>query len=155
MEEYTQEQHGKDSKIYDPYPFIRKIIKTNFILSCAVLTWGFTLATLNYKACRSEKIVDETHLQEIIIEESKALDMKNKDITGRFTEAPFGHGQAIKLDYNKYEIILDKKGRNRGVLKHELYHILKGHAEEKDNLLIYLFIEEPQAALYGAYGIKL
>ncbi|MFH1637098.1 MAG: hypothetical protein ABIB71_01600 [Candidatus Woesearchaeota archaeon] len=42
----------------------------------------------------------------------------------------------------------------RQTLKHELYHICDGHTENH-SLLKYLLLDEPQAEIYAATGLKL
>jgi len=57
-----------------------------------------------------------------------------------------------KIGEREYEIVLSNA--NESVLKHELYHIADGHTDSRYRLLLYLFWQEPQAAIYQITGLK-
>ncbi len=44
---------------------------------------------------------------------------------------------------------------NKTKVRHELYHIYKGHCNKEFRIIPYLFKEEAQAILYYITGIKL
>ena len=81
---------------------------------------------------------------------------KNKLAITETVKSYFGDGHAKKLEDGTYVIYAD----TLAVVRHELYHIKKGHVELHPKLhginqiLFYLFVEEPQAIAYE-FGIKL
>jgi len=103
----------------------------------------------------SEKIKNQEELDKIIIEESKKLRL-NKKAIGIYL--PKFEAECKKIG-NHYIVKLGGKMANRGCVKHELYHIFRGHLEnqstKKVENLKYFFKQEPQAIAYDVFGLKL
>lgn len=108
----------------------------------------------NYANLKSEKIIDKSHLEIIVNQEKKKFDIEDKNINVSFDDA-IRTSHSKKTGENVYEIHLSKNQRSVGILEHEFYHIANGHCDKPYNALKYLFIQEPQAAIYGATGVKL
>ncbi len=107
----------------------------------------------------SERIHTQEDLDRITSEESKKLGM-TKCVTPRF----YDHWEAgaAKLGDGTYEIHIGGFGARRSSVRHELYHVHKGHFDfcryQPSALLQnldYLFRQEPQAIVYEAFRLKL
>lgn len=104
----------------------------------------------------SDKIRDEEELEGMLKEEMKKFGLSNKSVSAKFGRAQLGVAHAEKFPDGKYEVVLDRLGRNRSALRHELYHIYSGHLDSKIEtiaslpgfLLKRIFVHEPSAILY-------
>lgn len=112
---------------------------------------------------RSEEIEGLENLKEILEEEKlKLVQCRNYDISIKIindNETPY----ATKIYGDKFEIGLYQIS-NISTIRHELYHIEDGHTDMKTpknlkerfhNGIKYLFVYEPQAAIYELTGLKL
>ena len=106
------------------------------------------------------KIKFNQELVEVINEEAIKLGLDTNKI--KFATAlPYRHdivSSGKSEDF--YYIILDTDGsRNRGTIRHELYHIYRGDCDKgvsiKTSPFYYLFIAEPRAMIYEYFKIKI
>jgi len=107
----------------------------------------------------SERINSQEDLDRIAGEEAKKLGM-NKPFNAKF-HSSFA-GSAPKLEDGTYEINIGGFAARRSLVRHELYHIHRGHSDAlKDrqndfiNTLDFLFRCEPQAIAYQVFRLKL
>ena len=109
----------------------------------------------------SEKIKSQEDLEKIVEEETEKLGV-DKPLKSEFGDFPLAF--AAKQRDGTYHLHVGRSTASRSLVKHELYHIHKGHkgiSFSKDSrntlgrILKYLFIEEPQAIAYGTFGLKL
>lgn len=104
----------------------------------------------------SEKIKSQEDLERIVNEESANLGI-NKRI-GNIGFIDFPAAMSVKFDDENYGLYFGTNARTRKDVRHELYHIHK-HLDQRGKnsflkIVKYLLIEEPQAVLYGTFGIK-
>ena len=105
-------------------------------------------------------------LEIILNKEKKKLDLNNKNIEIIFNDK-IRNSTAETKENGSYLISLSKNQRNNSVLRHEMYHIAKGHCDRYYNtrgirgfldigkrFFDYNFIMEPTAAIYSLTGIK-
>ncbi len=109
----------------------------------------------------SEEIKTQTQMEQIAETERRKIDPKNSSMI-EYELLKEDEGCSIKLSENHYKIKMGGSFANKTVLEHELYHILDGHFEESEGIksafllvLQYHYWQEPQAAIYQAFGIKL
>jgi len=123
-------------------------------------TYIATLASLNgILRLFSEKISSQDDLDRITAEETEKLGM-TRQVTPKFHE---NHEEsARKLDDGTYEINIGGFGARRTQVRHELYHVHRGHCDDRRriengliNNLDYLFRREPQAIAYEVLKLKL
>ena len=111
----------------------------------------------------SEEVEGLENLEKILEEEkSKLKQCQNYEINIKIiddSETPY----ATKIYGDKFEIGLYQTS-NISTIRHELYHIEDGHTNMKTpknlkerlhNGIKYLFVYEPQAAIYELTGLKL
>lgn len=111
----------------------------------------------------SDEVSGLENLKQILEQEkSKLKQVKNYNIQIKIipdNEVP----SATKIYENNFEIRLYQKS-NVSTIRHELYHIEDGHTEIKTpknlkekfyNGIMYLFLFEPQVAIYELTGLKL
>lgn len=100
-----------------------------------------------------KRIESQKELENIVEKEAKELCLDSSIIDSKLCFGGFTQVQKRGLKY----IIKINKDENPTVsfVRHELYHIYKGDCEKKENMSRYLFIEEPRAALYGCFKIKI
>ena len=117
-----------------------------------------------------EKINSQEDLDRIVKEEARKLGIKkqfkaiyeNDAITTSDIFGVYG-GVAQRISDGTYEIRIGGYGRNRATVRHELYHIYRGHCDDcikksKNPLLNHIdrnFRREIQACVYQAFGLKL
>lgn len=101
----------------------------------------------------------------VLSKEKKKFDLNDKNIEIVLNDS-IRVSSSRELDNGNYLISLSKKQRNKCVLRHEFYHVAKGHCDrryesQKINLfdigirfLDYNFIMEPTATIYSLTGIK-
>lgn len=108
----------------------------------------------------SDKINSQENLDKIIDQEVNKLGIKK--VRGIFVNNSIGSAKKIdeqaKEEY-EYELQIGGGLAKRSVVRHELYHIYRGHCEinVKNNfagLLEYL-VRETQASAYGCFGLKI
>ncbi|MBI2043917.1 hypothetical protein HYT24_00970 [Candidatus Pacearchaeota archaeon] len=104
----------------------------------------------------SEKIKSQKNLERIAEEEMNKLGM---DQSFEVEWGDFFSDYVKKDQDGKYKICIRKSfTASRNLVRHELYHIHRGHMHKKDNIFIrllkYYFIHEPQAVAYGSFGLK-
>jgi hypothetical protein len=130
------------------------------------VSYLFGLNLLNQHARNSPRIGEKDNkfkeiksLDFYLKKGKRELGIENKNIEVVFLDIDSdnyeGKSYAVKKGENSYQIGLKFEDMQEGCLDHELYHIADGSCDKKDNILRYLFIDEPKAALYGAYSIKL
>ena len=107
----------------------------------------------------SERIRNQEDLDRIIAEEAKKLGM-TRQVTSKFHNTY--EAVARKLEDETYKIDIGGSGANRGDVRHELYHVHRGHCDDRKkiendflNELDYLFRREPQAVAYQVFRLKL
>ena len=105
-------------------------------------------------------------LEIILSKEKKKFHLNDKNLEIVFNDN-IKNSCAGKIDNENYFISLSKKQRNENILRHEFYHVAKGHCDrryETQNLnnffnigmrfLDYTFIMEPTATIYSLTGLK-
>ena len=108
----------------------------------------------------SERIKSQGDLERIAAEEAEKLGM-SKSFKVNFHNSQLKEGHASKLDDGTYEINIGHFGSRRSIVRHELYHIHRGHSDDWKkrtnliNILYYYFRWEPQAVVYEVFRIKL
>jgi len=101
----------------------------------------------------SKKIESQQELEKIAKEEAKKLNMSKS-----FNAFLYLENEARATESNgEYSIHIGGMAATRHAIRHELYHIHRGHLDhpKKTSLLYYLFVFEPQAVLYECFGIKM
>ncbi|MEK6825264.1 MAG: hypothetical protein AABY00_00590 [Nanoarchaeota archaeon] len=71
-----------------------------------------------------------------------------------------GKSGTMRVAHNNYIVLFRKGSNNSAVVEHEFYHISDGHCDKRSygsflNNLRYWLVNEPQATLYTATGIRL
>ena len=132
---------------------MNKRIPTWFIRSYVAFMF-LTLASMGVYNNSFPEIKTQKELEKVLQEERKKLGLTTQDISIRFGESPYD-ASVRKID-DRYEIILDEL-RNRQVIKHELYHIYKGHADRGINGISEWesITREIKCDLYSFFGVKL
>ena len=125
-------------------------------LAAGGLTYITALTSLQlYGDMVSERIHSFGQLQEIVEEEAKKLEL-TVPIQAYLT--PFSGAEISTLRDGTIQLNLGRSDATRANVKHELYHLHKGH-EHRGNpvldFLDYFFRKEFVCTLYGAFGIKL
>ncbi|MBS3086589.1 hypothetical protein J4422_02710 [Candidatus Pacearchaeota archaeon] len=106
----------------------------------------------------SERVNSQEDLDRIVKEEVEKLGI-TKPIKANFQTSYAGG--AKKIGEGNYEINIGGFAARRSMVRHELYHIRKGHCEKIreeigiNDLFNYLLKYEPQAIAYQVFGIKL
>lgn len=109
----------------------------------------------------SPKIRNQSQLEVKLAEEREKLKGQIEDnVTINAVMIPGETPHATKISEKEYGIVLDTS-ESEWTLRHELYHVAKGHpysATTKTPKIIralkYLFWDEPQAAIYASTGLK-
>jgi len=112
---------------------------------------------------RTRKITSQKQLEEAVLKESEKLGLTKK-INPRLVVKDRGYSE--QQENGSYTLVLGGNFANVYDVKHEVYHIHKGHCdfvrkyksrlwEKTKSLLRYVFRDEPQAVIYGCTGIKL
>lgn len=113
----------------------------------------------------SQRIETQAELESIVEEEAQKLGLK-KRVKAFLHDGLKASSDKIRWysedgDFSYYKIDVGGFQAKRSTVKHELYHIHKGHFERRENIrskilqeLAYLFKYEPQATLYELFGIK-
>jgi|SRR3989338_10901740 len=105
------------------------------------------------------KIESQEELNVVVQEEAEKLGLDSSKIDAIYN----GITNGVRKNEERWELQLEGAWHStRNAIRHELYHIAKGHCENRLinknrllDVLDYLFREEPQATLYGTFGIKL
>ena len=101
------------------------------------------------------KIKTQKELERVLKEERLELKLTTQNIIIRFGDSPWD-AQVQRIAENTYEIILDES-RDRPTIRHELYHIYKGHSDKDIQAISKWedFTKEFKANAYGMFKIKL
>ena len=124
------------------------------LLGLSILTQGIN------REFFAEKIKNKEDLVRIMGEEESLIRKDNLPRTIYCTYGYTGWGTAGsgKLEGGKYFIILDKHGRDRTIIRHELYHIYAGHCDravEKGEWKgLDVLKNELSARLYADFGLR-
>lgn len=120
----------------------------------------------SYAKSNSQEIASQSQLEELAKTEIKKLGLETKQIRVVLSdkERNLAFGTILGLTERKhnernYKITLYKNGHNTATLKHELYHIYKGHLNEecsKVNLFLNCFFNHKEfpCDIYAATGLK-
>lgn len=120
---------------------------------------------LNNLAIHLSPKMNKGELEIILDKEKSKFDIKKKDIQ-IFFDNNLRSSNARKIDNDVYIISLSRNQRNKMILRHELYHIAKGHCDRYSNyldlnvfkvgmrFLDYTFVMEPTASIYSLTGLK-
>jgi len=107
-----------------------------------------------------KKISSQEELSKIIEEEAPKLGLDSKKIFGKYDA--LAEGCFAQKTARGHSVVLkaDSWMCTRNAVKHELYHIYRGHCDDKGepgllDVLDYNFRREPQAVLYETFGIKI
>ena len=117
----------------------------------------------------SEKIKSQEHLDKIVEEEAKKLDMDPSLVVGIFYSSDDKRilgARCYEEDFDFEEHTIPMKvveiqqgwDASRGTVKHELYHLKKHFPLPENKALRFLrafFYEEPTATLYSITGVEL
>lgn len=136
---------------------IRRIIKrtafsvlafyTSFYAGSFALDYNYQ-KDLDY--ANPEIIRSEIQFRKYLDNEKKKLDCDKNIIAILVGE----HDACSWRDGGNYFIKLGGKAANLRNLKHEVYHIYRGHTDTDFNILKYLLLWEPQAIIYHQTGLK-
>src|SRR4030042_2496379 len=109
---------------------------------------------------------DKGQLKIILNEEKSKLKMEDKNIQIVFNDK-IENSTTRKTGENNYVMNLSKYQRNKKILKHESYHVAKGHCDRRYKeagmngfygsqirFFDYTFVMEPTAAIYSLTGIR-
>ncbi len=146
--------------------YIKKGITTTFLAGS--LYTGFFTGLQVVMNVKSPRINTKSQLESRLVEERRNLHEMIGDATISAILSTNGNDTpyAEKIGKRKYKIVLSKRNANVSILRHELYHIAKGHLEYQEKIqekigeglqsyLIYLFWFEPQATIYEVIsGLK-
>ena len=137
---------------------IKKVdIACKIAVDLALVPWKVPLRVLPYLCDYfSEKISkkDLEYLKAVTDEEAQRLGLDLSKIGISFNPSRESRTCCYKTDSGDYNLIFEGEGEmTRSSIRHELYHIYKGHVEEVTppgfrKGFRYLFIEEPQAVGY-------
>jgi hypothetical protein len=107
----------------------------------------------------TESIKSQEDLDRITLEEAKRLGIE-EPITAILLQRP--EGVARLLDFQNHQIEIGGYEARRGTVRHELYHVYRGHTRyrrRKINGLLYSidywFRMEPQAIAYEVFRLKI
>jgi hypothetical protein len=108
----------------------------------------------------------QEQLELVLGREKEKLDLNNKNIEIIFNDK-IRNSNSKRLENGDYLINLSKNQRKTGVLRHEIYHIAKGHCDRRyktqningffdigKRFFDYTFIMEPTATIYSLTGLK-
>ncbi|MFH1637401.1 MAG: hypothetical protein ABIB71_03180 [Candidatus Woesearchaeota archaeon] len=134
-------------------------LKKALIVGVAVpVIWAGTWLGLSFCSnIINDPIKSEEHLIEIVETEKKKLGLENKDIEVDYS--PNWKNYTTK-DGSKYKVTIDRIGADEGDVKHELYHVKKGHVEKVMGMsaleanIKYCLVYEPQAIMYELTGLE-
>ena len=112
-----------------------------------------------YPLSHSKKVETQEQLEQMVNEEKVKLgcELEIKPALWAYTIA----GSFPSSTNSTYGLVVGGDYAVKAVVKHEVYHICDGHFDRPfgtDTLLdkvYYYFWLEPQAALYGAFGLRL
>lgn len=146
--------------------FFRKSIYS-ILIANAVLVGGVDTILNGVHQAVSERITNQSELETMVeVERKKAGILEGVKINASLGDQSCSE----KIDEDSYRLSLNKDGIHNSLatLRHELYHIARGHCDSlyppssRDsslkrlrNAVKYLLINEPQAIIYSATGIKL
>ena len=107
----------------------------------------------------SKRIRSQEELEQIVSEEATKLGLDFTKIDTKYN----GEVNGSKKNGERYDLHLEGNWLStKATVRHELYHIAKGHCDDRLrikngflNELDYWLRREPQASLYGSFGIKL
>jgi hypothetical protein len=105
-------------------------------------------------------------LEIILSKEKKKFNLNDKNIEIVFNDS-IRNSCTRMMDSRGYLINLSKKQRNEDILRHEFYHVAKGHCDRYyktqdikgffdigKRFFDYTFVMEPTAAIYSLTGIR-
>jgi hypothetical protein len=129
------------------------------ILACAIVSAGTPLylnglKSLNrYANNHSEVIHSAFMLEDVVASERKKLSIASDVHIDIIYNDRANTSYSTRIGKGFYDIVLSSKHHTRAIIRHELYHIAKGHCDWKANKYIdglaYFLYEEPAAALYS------
>jgi hypothetical protein len=105
-----------------------------------------------------KKIKSQEQLEMLVYTEAKKLGLNSDNIYSKFNSKKIG----VKMVNDNYCIHLKADyNSTKNTIRHELYHIFKGHCFDRENIknklfnqIDYYFRRELQATIYGTFGIK-
>ena len=111
---------------------------------------------VNYFAKKTTPIRTQIELESMLKTERERLDIAGAIvINAKIENSRTGTSYSGLIPGSQdYEIVIDSNQAYLGILRHELYHV-KNHVRRNFNGLRFFLIEEPEAALYGAFRIKI
>ena len=144
----------------------------NILLCTGIAVGGYTALLAGaqlLESFTSEKIKSQEQLDAIVDEEADKLGLDKRLVVGNFyarDDKNYNtlYGARCYVDNFDFEIhtipmkvveIKEGWGARRGVVRHELYHLLNHLPRKKKSFLKSFFYEEPTATLYAITGIKL
>ena len=95
--------------------------------------------------------INTNSLEEVLSQEKRKLGLDSINIQLTFGESPGGIASAGETEKG-YKVILDGL-KNKYALRHELYHIAKGHLSNKQTIPNLIKMEY-QANVYALTGLK-
>ena len=145
------------------YTIIGAFVYAAVNIACVGSILGAQYASLRF----TQRINSQAELEKILEREKRKLGLDALSIKAEFQEYTFCHSSRIRDGV--YKIVLNNEICNTiGVLKHELYHIKKGHAGDpsidifnalikKDlpRILYYIYRYETLPTLYSVTGLQL
>lgn len=138
----------------------RKIFQTaGIITATSILAYSIMIDAMNHATLtKSAALKNKQHAEQFVKKEQKKLKIEDKNIE-LIIEEKCSAAYAQKKQPNEYVICLNPEYLKEGVIKHEVYHIVKGHCDTSYVFIIWglksFFYNEPQAALYALWDIKL
>ncbi len=109
------------------------------------------------------RITSQTHLEKILPVERRSAGINDDVLLEILINQDIPRSaDVIKLDDKKYRISISANSLDLGTLRHELYHVGRGHCHTISTMksgvqraAYKTFIAEPQAMIYEVFGIKL
>ena len=101
----------------------------------------------------NKKIESQKQLETVVKKEALKLGLDTSRIEAKYN----AKHTSVSKNGEKYDLGMTRVNATRDNVKHELYHVKRdfNKPENKSNFVYYLFVQEPRATLYGAFGIKL
>ena len=102
------------------------------------------------------RLTNQDELDRSISEESERLSLQGKIINSSLgANLDDWTSRVRKISENGYEVKISGFLPTLCEVRHELYHIYKGHADRKCNGILDLVLCELQANVYGYFGIRM
>ncbi len=150
------------------YSYATAVLGLGLAFNCCI---GFQIY-LDYKGTSSykeEKVLSKPELEKVVQEEARKLRVDLSTV--HFSLEPLlksvstfdGKQEPLGMVWKEkgfYQLYLKRDKATRTLVRHELYHIARGHLDRKNipmvmRAILSTFVNETQAEAYALLGIKL